>query len=82
MNSLISTLSNQNCIEKKIVLTQAQYEELLLCVARAKKQKKYIRKYHKTEKGKKAKARAQRRYRAKLRAHREQAMGIVAAGVP
>ena len=82
MSAILSSIQTNNFVEKKVVLTQAQYEELLLAIARAKKQRKYIKKYHKTPKGKEAKARAQRRYRAKLRAQREQAMGIVAAGVP
>ncbi len=53
------TMSTHNAI------TPEELERLKKDAAQHHKQKKYVKKYHLSEKGKKAKQKAQRKYRAK-----------------
>jgi hypothetical protein len=54
----------------QILLTAEQYKGILACVRRSELQRSYVKKYHLSEKGKQSKARAQRKYRARLKAER------------
>ena len=65
----------------QILLTPEQYKGILACVRRSELQRSYVKKYHSSEKGKASKARAQRKYRARLKAEKKLSAPLVIGDV-